>query len=130
MASPKELFGTGYSCSSSAITIQLADLLPAGELTALEAHADNGNGVKVAFALIKTFSDKLTALSEAPTRVSSFEGTYSTNADGTVTRTYTQSFEFAVGDIADEPDVSSPSSSVSSPSASVSSPSTSSSSGY
>ena len=122
MATPQELFGTGYSATSSAITIQLADLLPAGELTTAEANATSGNGVKVAFALIKTFSDKVAALTEAPTRVSSFEGSYSTNADGTVTRTYTQSFEFSVGDIADEPDVSSPSSSVSS---SVSSPSSS-----
>lgn len=125
MATPKELFGSNYSATSSAITIQLADLLPAGELTAAEANGTSGNGVKVAFALIKTFSDNLAALTEGPTRVSAFEGTYSTNADGTVTRTYTQSFEFAVGDIADEPDVSSPSSASgsysSSPSASGSS---------
>lgn len=111
MTTPKDLFGASYSADSSSITIALADLLPAGELTALEADANNGNGLKVAYALIKTFSDKLAGLSDPPTRVSSFEGSYSTNADGTVSRTYTQTFDFSVGDVADEPDVSSPSAS-------------------
>jgi hypothetical protein len=120
---PQELFGSNYTANQSSITVSLADLLPAGELTAAEANATTGNGVKVAYALVKTFSEKLAALSETPTRVSSFEGSYSTNADGTVSRTYTQTFEFSVGDIADEPDVSSPSSSDSSYASGSSSPS-------
>lgn len=110
---PVQLLGASYSANSTSITIALADLLPAGELTAAEANATTGNGSKVAFALIKTISEKYAALASAdqPTRMTSYEGSYNTNADDTVTRTYTQSFQFAVGDVADEPDVSSPSSS-------------------
>lgn len=110
---PKDLFGSNYSADSTSLTISLSDLLPLGELTAAEANANSGNGVKVAYALIKTLTDKLAGVSTPPTRITSFEGSYTTNADGTVSRTYTQTFDFAVGDVADEPDVSSPSSSYS-----------------
>jgi hypothetical protein len=39
--------------------------------------------------------------------MTAYQGSFSTNADDTVTRTYTQSFQFEVGDVADEPDESS-----------------------
>jgi hypothetical protein len=76
---------------------------------AAEANEDDGNGVKVAFALIKTITENLDALAteDAPTRMTAYQGSFSTNADDTVTRTYTQSFQFEVGDVADEPDESS-----------------------
>jgi hypothetical protein len=114
-ATPKDLFGNNYTATSTSITLNLADLFPLGELTASEADPTTGNGVKVAYAIIKTMTDKLSDMTTPPTRISSFEGSYTTNQDGTVSRTYTQTFDFAVGDVADEPvDVSSPSSSYSS----------------
>ena len=125
-ATPKQLFGANYISDSTTITFNLADLYPLGELTAAEAHSDTGNGVKVAYALIKTFSERLRQLEDQPTMVNSFEGSYTTNNNDTVSRTYTQTFNFIVGDIAPEPneDVSSPSTSVSSaPSNSYSAPS-------
>ena len=119
-ATPTDLFGDNYSADATSVTLNLADLFPLGELTASEANATTGNGVKVAYAIIKTLTDKLSDMSVPPTRVSSFEGSYTTNQDGTVSRTYSQTFDFAVGDVANEPvpDVSSPSSSYSSSSSS------------
>ena len=114
-ATPKDLFGDNYTANSTSITLNLADLFPLGELTATEADPTTGNGVKVAYALVKTMTDKLSGMSTPPTRVASFEGSYTTNQDGTVSRTYSQTFDFAVGDVAAEPaDVSTPSSSYSS----------------
>ena len=103
---PKQLFGSNYNYDNSngLVQIDLADLLPLGELTEAEANGDTGNGVKVAYALVKTFTHKLANLAteEQPSRLSAFEGSYSTNADDTVSRSYSQTFEFSVGDIADE----------------------------
>ena len=103
---PKQVFGDNYAfdAGSGLITISLADLLPLGELVTSEADAVTGNGVKVAYALVKTFTNKLGALEETeqPTRMTAFEGSYSTNSDDTVSRSYSQTFQFAVGDVADE----------------------------
>ena len=84
---PTQLFGANYSSDSTSVTFNLADLLPLGELTSAEANANTGNGVKVAYALIKTFSDKLSGLQDAPVAVSNFEGSYSTNNNDSVSRT-------------------------------------------
>jgi len=115
-ATPKDLFGDNYTADNTSITLNLADLFPLGELVAAEADPTTGNGVKVAYAIVKTITDKLSTMTTPPTRVSSFEGSYTTNQDGTVSRTYTQTFDFAVGDVASEPvaDASYPSSSTSS----------------
>ena len=102
---PQDLFGSNYASNSTTVTFTLADLLPAGELTAAEAAATTGNGAKVAYAVIKTLTEKMEPRPEAdrPTRLTTFEGSYSTNTDDTVSRTYTQTFQFNVGDVADEP---------------------------
>ena len=112
---PQQLFGSSYSATSTTVTFALADLLPAGELTSAEAAA-TGNGAKVAYAVIKTLSEKMDALATAskPTRLTTYQGSYSTNSDDTVSRTYTQTFQFSVGDVAGEPAASSPSSASSS----------------
>jgi hypothetical protein len=103
---PKQVFGDGYSfdAATGTISINLSDLLPLGELVNSEADGTTGNGVKVAYALVKTFTNKLAALDEIdqPTRMSAFEGSYSTNTDDTVSRSYSQTFQFSVGDVADE----------------------------
>lgn len=103
---PKQIFGDTYAYDSATGTIQipLSELLPSGELVASEANADTGNGVKVAYALVKTFTSKIAALEEVdqPTRMTAFEGSYSTNTDDTVSRSYSQTFQFSVGDVADE----------------------------
>ena len=113
---PEQLFGGNYTADSTSISFALADLLPAGELTFAEAAAATGNGAKVAYAVIKTLSEKMDALATAskPTRLTTYQGSYSTNSDDTVSRTYTQTFQFSVGDVAGEPAASSPSSASSS----------------
>ena len=52
---PKQIFGDSYTASANSISFALADLLPAGELTTAEAASD---GVKVAWALIKTLTER------------------------------------------------------------------------
>ena len=123
---PKQIFGDSYTASANSISFALADLLPAGELTTAEAASD---GVKVAWALIKTLTERRAALAAAdqPTRMTSFEGSYSPGTDGTLSRTYTQTLDFKVLGVADEPSApSAPSSSSASASAASSAPSSSS----
>tara|TARA_Y100001938_G_scaffold145571_1_gene222531 strand:+ start:788 stop:1150 length:363 start_codon:yes stop_codon:yes gene_type:complete len=94
---------TGLEAEESYLCIKMGDLLPASELTTAEAD-ETGNGSKVAWALIKTICDKVNALDsdDQPERMVLYEGSFSTNPDDTVSRTYTATFQFVTGDIADE----------------------------
>jgi len=104
---PQDLLGSNYAydASSDELTIASADLLPVGELVDAEAHATTGNGVKVSWAVINTICENYTNLATAdkPERMEAYQGSYRTNADGTVSQTFTITFDFTVGDIADEP---------------------------
>jgi len=95
---------TGLEASEDYLLIKMGDLLPASELTTSEADEATGNGSKVVWALLKTACDKVNALDsdDQPTRMTLYEGSFSTNADDTVSRTYTATFQFVTGDIADE----------------------------
>ena len=111
---PQDILGSNYAATSTTITITLADLLPAGELTALEANATTGNGSKVALALTKTICDKVNALATAdqPTMFTSYEGTYRTASNDTLTRNYSLTWTYdEPTEVADEPADSSSSSS-------------------
>jgi hypothetical protein len=94
---------TGLEAGEDYLLIKMGDLLPASELTTGEAD-EAGNGSKVVWALLKTACDKVNALDsdDQPTRMTLYEGSFSTNADDTVSRTYTATFQFVTGDIADE----------------------------
>ncbi|MEL0118499.1 MAG: hypothetical protein VXB01_06120 [Opitutae bacterium] len=113
---PKDVLGSNYTATSTAITISLGDLLPAGELTAAEANATTGNGSKVAFALVKTLCEKLNALASAdqPTAFTAYEGSFRTGSNDTLTRNYSMTWTFSEPtEIIDEPADSASSSSVS-----------------
>ena len=111
---PQDVLGSNYTADSTTITITLADLLPAGELTSAEAAATTGNGSKVAYALIKTICDKVNALATAdqPDQFAAYEGAYRTAVGNLLSRNYSLTWNFdEPTEIADEPAASSSSSS-------------------
>lgn len=103
---PEQILGTNYTADATTLTISLADLLPAGELTSAEAAAGTGNGSKVAYALLKTIHEKLAALDTAdqPDHLSMSESNFTHDAtNGVLRRYYTAMVHFPEpSDLADE----------------------------
>lgn len=102
---PEQILGSNYTADSTTITLTIADLLPAGELTSAEAAESTGNGSKVAYALVKTICDKVNALATAdqPTQFTAYEGSFRAASNDLLSRNYSLTWNFdEPSDVADE----------------------------
>lgn len=94
---PEQILGANYTADATTITLTIADLLPAGELTSAEAAASTGNGSKVAYAILKTINDNLNALDadDQPDHLDVVESNFShDSANGVLRRSYTTIVQF------------------------------------
>ena len=97
-----EYVAAGGTVAANSIVIPLSAL---GGLTAAEANATTGDGRKVAFELNKALLTNFQGLATKPTRMTITESTPTGVNATTIRKSFTHSYDLAVGDVdvANEP---------------------------